>query len=160
MPDGNIVTPEIRDAERIQGFEANWTKPAEKVMRSSYRWKLVGNAVSVPVAKWIGEMLEAKPTWNPPLDIVRFKDKGPCPNSAFGNKIIGRFQANVSTFPVRTERIPLAGFLKYELKPLSVKATDGFINRLEKGTLRYPVEFRNALIEHLTLMKQQEEVRI
>ena len=29
MPDGRIVTPDIRDAEQLQGFDPDWTKPAE-----------------------------------------------------------------------------------------------------------------------------------
>ena len=73
MPDGTIVTPDIRDAERLQGFRANWTKPAEEVRRRGFRWKLVGNAVSVPVAKWIGDRL-ADPApnrpWGPPRGTV------------------------------------------------------------------------------------------
>ena len=57
--DGSISTPEIRDAERLQGFEADWTQPAigEQGVRKGHRWKLVGNAVSVPVARWVGERL-------------------------------------------------------------------------------------------------------
>ncbi len=58
MPDGEIVVPEIRDAERLQGFDADWTEPAAATSRrKGARWKLVGNAVSVPVARWVGERL-------------------------------------------------------------------------------------------------------
>src|SRR5262249_45526194 len=53
-----IVTPDIRDAERLQGFPAGWTLPATGYdVRSGKRWQLVGNAVSVPVANWIGSRL-------------------------------------------------------------------------------------------------------
>src|SRR5207245_2191293 len=53
MPNGKIVTPDISDAERLQGFPAGWTKRAQgKTSRIGARWKLVGNAVSVPVARW------------------------------------------------------------------------------------------------------------
>ena len=34
----------------LQGFPADWTRPAEAVARSSHRWKLVGNAVTVDMA--------------------------------------------------------------------------------------------------------------
>src|SRR5690606_19679397 len=57
LPDGRVVTPDIRDAERLQGFPADWTKVAETVARRSARWRLVGNAVSVPAADWIGKRL-------------------------------------------------------------------------------------------------------
>src|SRR5690606_35704194 len=42
LPNGRVVTPDIRDAERLQGFPADWTQPAETVARKSVRWKLVG----------------------------------------------------------------------------------------------------------------------
>ena len=54
LPDGRVVTPDLRDAERLQGFPTNWTKPAERVAKKGARWKLVGNAVSVPAAAWLG----------------------------------------------------------------------------------------------------------
>jgi DNA (cytosine-5)-methyltransferase 1 len=31
FPDGTVASPDIRDAERFQGFPADWTKPAEEV---------------------------------------------------------------------------------------------------------------------------------
>src|SRR5581483_4102304 len=57
--DGFIGLPDIRDAERLQGFEAGWTQPAlqDGTRRDGVRWKLVGNAVSVPVSRWVGERL-------------------------------------------------------------------------------------------------------
>ncbi|HWA43036.1 MAG TPA: DNA (cytosine-5-)-methyltransferase, partial [Hypericibacter adhaerens] len=54
LPSGSIIKPDIRDAERLQGFAEDWTAAAETVVRSGFRWGLVGSAVSVPVAKWIG----------------------------------------------------------------------------------------------------------
>jgi DNA (cytosine-5)-methyltransferase 1 len=54
LTNGVIVTPDIRDAERLQGFRANWTKPAESVGRASLRWSLVGNAVTKPVLRGSG----------------------------------------------------------------------------------------------------------
>ena len=33
LPSGDVITPDIRDAERFQGFPENWTKPAELVGR-------------------------------------------------------------------------------------------------------------------------------
>ena len=60
LPSGEVVTPDIRDAERLQGFPSGWTKPAERVAKKGSRWKLVGNAVSVPAAAWVGRRL-AKP---------------------------------------------------------------------------------------------------
>ncbi|MFM8818863.1 MAG: DNA cytosine methyltransferase, partial [Phycisphaerales bacterium] len=33
FPDGRLGTPDIRDAERMQGFPSGWTSPANKVVR-------------------------------------------------------------------------------------------------------------------------------
>ncbi|MCB9172970.1 MAG: DNA (cytosine-5-)-methyltransferase, partial [Ardenticatenales bacterium] len=59
-PREGIVTPTITDAEALQGFERGWTSPAEGVNRDRNgrsRWHLIGNAVSVPVSKWLGYRL-------------------------------------------------------------------------------------------------------
>ncbi len=59
-----IVTIDIRDAERLQGFPAGWSKPAEQENPGpGTRWRLVGNAVSVRVAAWVGRRLA---TWYVP----------------------------------------------------------------------------------------------
>src|SRR5215813_743471 len=53
-----VVVPSIDEAERMQGFRRGWTKPATTVSkREGTRWKLVGNAVTVGVSKWIGHRL-------------------------------------------------------------------------------------------------------
>lgn len=49
-----IVKPSIAAGERLQGFPSGWT---DAVNREGERWKLVGNAVTVPVAEWIGSRL-------------------------------------------------------------------------------------------------------
>lgn len=62
FPDGRFATPCIRDAERLQGFPTNWSRAAETAGRPSFRWTLVGNAVSVPAARWIGHQLMKGPS--------------------------------------------------------------------------------------------------
>ena len=59
LPNGEIVKPDIRDAERMQGFPVNWTLAAKGNHggRKTRRWGLVGNAVTVDVAEWIGKRL-------------------------------------------------------------------------------------------------------
>ena len=56
---GGICTPDIRDAERLQGFDADWTlvEGQDERRRNGQRWKMVGNAVSVPVFSWVGDRL-------------------------------------------------------------------------------------------------------
>src|SRR5262245_38452626 len=53
MPGGQVIKPDIRDAERLQGFPEGWTTSAPERLR----WSLVGNAVTVPVAQWLGRRL-------------------------------------------------------------------------------------------------------
>jgi DNA (cytosine-5)-methyltransferase 1 len=147
MPDGRIVTPDIRDAERMQGFEPDWTKPAEEIARATYRWKLVGNAVSVPVAEWLGRVLLGaagpRPGDRKPLSKLKA-----WPRAAYGSRG-ERFGVSISSWPVRCRSTPLAEFLAYEPRLLSLKAVVGFTKRLVNGGLRYPAAFLAALNAHI-----------
>jgi len=147
MPDGSVVTPSIRDAERLQGFPADWTQPAELVARSSARWKLVGNAVTVPVAAWIGRRLRNPGEYDHSWD--RTLAHGcPWPAAAW-NLGRGRHEAGeISMWPLAENRPSLTGFL-LEPTPLSAKATAGFLSRLRSSSLRRPAWFDAALAAHL-----------
>ena len=46
--------PTPLECERLQGFPDHWTAG----FSSTQRYKMIGNAVSVPVAKWLGERIE------------------------------------------------------------------------------------------------------
>ena len=147
LPDGRFVTPDIRDAERLQGFAVDWTRPAEGVRRGSFRWKLVGNAVSVPVAKWVGDRL-AKPGRFEVRDVRPVTQGRSWPTNAW-NLGDGRYTAALSEWPKRYKRKPLAEFLRFEPKPLSEKATAGFLSRTKRSRLRFPDGFIPALETHL-----------
>lgn len=151
LPDGRVVTPEIRDAERLQGFEPGWTEPAADVGRASLRWSLVGNAVSVPVAEWLGGRL-AKPGI---YDVNRDRDltkevRWPKAARFDGTE---RRRVEIGTFPLVRERAPLAQFLRFEGKPLSVRATRGFLSRTDRSTLRFVPGFLDRLRQHLSKME-------
>jgi len=147
LREGGIVLPKIRDAERLQGLSPGWTKPAEHADTSSYRWKLVGNAVSVPAAKWLGRGL-----LQPSVAYTRggkpFDDRGNWPPAAW-NIGDGRFEAPVSAWPVRREMKPLHEFLREETVPLSERATEGFLGRLVASRLHVDPQFIRALRRHL-----------
>lgn len=151
MPDGSLVKPDLRDVERMQGFRAGWTKPAEAVAKKGYRWKLVGNAVTVDVAEWLGEML-ARPGKYVPSGERRLYSGDPWPRAAF-NVGAGRFASSVSAWPVRRQAEPLASFLKFPAEPLSIKATAGFLSRARTGSLRFPPGFLDAVAAHLRRME-------
>jgi DNA (cytosine-5)-methyltransferase 1 len=153
LPSGEIVTPEIRDAERLQGFRENWTLPAERVVRRSARWKLVGNAVTVGVSAWIGRRLAAPGfydgTWDVPL-----RPGTPWPKAAW-NVGEGRFSADRSTWPIRRRSRPLHAFLKFPAGPLSLKAAEGFRSRTRTSSLRFPPGFLDAVDAHIRRMRQR-----
>jgi DNA (cytosine-5)-methyltransferase 1 len=156
MPNGDVVTPGIRNAERLQGFPADWTLPAERVARPGMRWKLVGNAVNVRVAEWIGRRLAKPGRYTPSLHDRAIKPHGPWPKAAYS--VAGqRFAADVSAWPVRRVYQDLAEFLEQDgLKPLSLKATRGFLARFEASTLSRPSGFVRALRRHIKLMEAAE----
>jgi len=157
LSNGEIVKPDIRDAERMQGFRAGWTSAAVNGGRESFRWKLVGNAVSVPVAKWLGERL-ANPRGFKLHDIQPVERPGRAWPKVAWNVGEGRKTASLSPYPVRRKRKPLSEFLQYETEPLSVRATAGFLKRTKKGSLRFPEGFIAAIEAHLVRVQQEAAV--
>ncbi|MDP9224642.1 MAG: DNA (cytosine-5-)-methyltransferase [Actinomycetota bacterium] len=154
MPDGEIVVPEIRDAERLQGFPSDWTKPAQLGNgRKGPRWKLVGNAVSVPVAEWVGRRLASPGAYDVSRDEV-VEPNQPWPTAAWGED--GRtYRANVSMWPVRRRYHHLLEFLRYPTPPLSERATAGFYSRASQSNLRFPAGFLSAIDAHLTRVRRK-----
>lgn len=138
--DGSITTPDVRDAERLQGFDAGWTNAVAEVagVRSSHRWKLIGNAVSVPVAQWVAGRLQARNGRVPQGEPLQ-RGVG-WPHAAWGHK--GRvFAAGVSAFPESRRPPSLREFLKYARKPLSHRAASGFLRRASVSSLRFEEGF-------------------
>lgn len=146
LPSGEIVTVGLRDAERLQGFRADWTLPAERVARPGMRWRLVGNAVSVPVADWLGRRL-ARPGRFVERAMMPLFPGARWPQVAW-NVGYGRFRADVSPWPVRRQPKLLHEFLR-ETEPLSARATAGFLSRARKSSLRFPPGFLDAVERHL-----------
>jgi len=157
LPSGEVVTPDIRDAERLQGFPAGWTKPAERVAKKGARWKLVGNAVSVPAAAWVGRRL-AKPGRILEFATSPMGESKRWPTAAW-NVGDGRMAVAASEWPVKKRYMSLDAFLKYERPPLSAKATSGFLRRTKVARLRFPPGFIDALKEHLRRMPPRARPR-
>lgn len=150
MPDGAIVTPDIRDAERLQGFPADWTQPTESVTRGTFRWKQVGNAVAVPVATWVGQRIGRPSSVACPAgERVESNKRWP-----FAAALIESEPTEViaSAWPIVSERPALTTFLEYPTRPLSARATLGFLQRLHKGNLRLERGFIDAIEAHLVRM--------
>lgn len=154
LPDGRIVTPSITDAERLQGFPRNWTRPATTSgRRSGPRWKLVGNAVSVPVAQWVGRRL-TKPA--KPCTRWRRSTQGRWPRAAWGEGRKTYEAVDLSHWPVSYKYKRLAGFLDDDPALLSLRATRGFRDRTRKSSLRFREDFLKAVDAHIERMATLE----
>lgn len=152
LPDGRVVRPSIRDAERLQGFEADWTAPAELAGKPSMRWGLVGSAVSVPVAEWLGSRLREPGTHDSSRDIA-FPLSGKVPRAArFDGR--RRYGVRIGPDPLGVMPPPLSAFLENvdDLPPLSLRATLGFLSRTRRARLRFEPGFIEAVERHAARM--------
>lgn len=147
LRDGSIVTPDLRDAERLQGFSANWTKPAESQGTRGSRWRLVGNAVTTNVSEWLGHAL-ANGQSPGPENTEALKKSDPWPAAAMGHDGV-RFAVAASKWPKKGKVKSIEEFLRYEPRPLSYRATSGFWERLQASPLNYPANFAKALKAHI-----------
>jgi DNA (cytosine-5)-methyltransferase 1 len=155
FPGGFIATPDLRDAERLQGFDVDWTAPAATSgRRNGVRWKLVGNAVSVPVARWVGERLLDPQPYEETADPV-LSEGSPWPKAAWGRSGEVR-RSDLSVWPVRRPYEHLSEFLQFDPIPLSGRATDGFLRRTHASSLRFPKGFLDDVAAHLETARGEE----
>ncbi len=132
----------------MQGFDADWTAPAQQVTRAGHRWKLVGNAVTVDVATWIGEQFAIR---NGRIDLPS-TDVTPdrsWPRVAWNVGEGRRTTKALGPWPVARQSPPLTRFLQHEGRLLSERATRGFLGRFRNSTLTRPDGFMEALEAHL-----------
>ncbi len=152
-PGQAIVTPTITDAEALQGFPVGWTEPAQHHSRASLRWKLVGNAVTVGVAEWLGRHL-AEPADPVPMPNKTLPEGARWPTAAWGSAG-DRWTLDMSLWPEQRPYQHLRDVVDTGLaKPLSLRATTGFHDRLMRSRLRYPEAFALALKSHIEYMEQ------
>jgi DNA (cytosine-5)-methyltransferase 1 len=151
-----VVLPDIRDAERLQGFAADWTAPADHSKRGARtnRWKLVGNAVSTPVAGWAGKRIVACNDYDERKG-APIAEGSRWPAAAWGVGGV-RQSVEVSMWPVAYPRPHLHEFLEHEARPLSARATAGFLARAERGNLRIPEDLISECRDHLNEMTEQQ----
>jgi DNA (cytosine-5)-methyltransferase 1 len=143
-----LVTPGIEDAERLQGFPAGWTAAAveDAGSRRGHRWKLAGNAVSVPVAEWLGSQLTGPGSYDAAGD--RALQPGDAwPSAAWGRDGVA-YGAEIGQWPTLRPYQHLEGFLR-DPAPLSQRATAGFLRRAEASSLRFAAGFLDDVRDHL-----------
>lgn len=141
-----IVTPDIRDAERLQGFRSGCTDayfPNARKSSVGARWKLVGNAIPVPLAAWIGKRL-VSPNGVPSELVAEPWDGRVWPNAAYGDGS-RVFAVEISEWPVRRKWVGLEQFLRYPPSALSSRACAGFHSRAVSGKLNFTDGFLAAV---------------
>lgn len=139
-----VFTPDVRDAERLMGFPVDWTEPAGS---ERHRLKLLGNAVSVPITQWLSQRIQTPGPYQAREDRVLEPDDK-WPKAAWS--MDGRTHASaVTEWPIQKSVVRLSDFLRYEPKPLSKKATAGFLGRAQKSSLRFHPGFLKDLEHYL-----------
>jgi DNA (cytosine-5)-methyltransferase 1 len=156
-PGRGLVKPSIEDAELMQGFDRGWTDVDHlSARRNGPRWKLIGNAVTVGVSRWVGSRLA-----EPADPIVDFREwtpgLGSWPAAAAGAN--GRIEVpeSITEFPEHAAYSHLSHIVDTSnADALSLRAAKGFWNRLQQGNLgRYP-GFRSAVQEHIEVLERND----
>jgi len=143
FPDGEVLMPSLGGCERLQGFPRGWTDPAANGEKKDPRWRLVGNAVSVPVAQWVGERINM-PGEVGDYELANQDTWHRWPDAAWN--IDGRRVGVVaSDKPFLTELPSISSFRDETWTRLSDRALNGFINRAVAGGLKMPEGFIAAL---------------
>jgi DNA (cytosine-5)-methyltransferase 1 len=132
----NFFSPGIRDAERLQGFKAGWTSAAAEHSSDRIRWRLIGNAVSVPIAKWIGGRIVAMNSGSLRCAAMPEGQSSKRHNMAWGGPGKRPTQVYIDLEgPAKPKRATLVNFDFVDATPLSTRAASGFLSRLVESPL-------------------------
>lgn len=142
-----FFVPGISDAERLQGLRSGWTSPAEDTPTGARsRWRLVGNAVSVPVTRWLGKRLSSFQSGairQVDLPLQKFQRQH---NIAWGGPGVKPVQSYLTVEgPRRPKRSLISDFKFRDQRPLSVRAAKGFLERLLDSPLIVDPKFKKDL---------------
>jgi DNA (cytosine-5)-methyltransferase 1 len=157
LPDGRLGMPSLADCERLQGFSAGGTAAARTDNKSrDGRWRLVGNAVSVPVACWIAKRLVALRPLGVEPEVVPIRRGNSWVTAAFN--IDGARMGFRAGALVGSRSTPdLLDVIRDELQPLSARAINGFLSRAKEGGLKFPPGFLCRIATCLQERKQLEK---
>lgn len=142
--------PSIHDAERLQGFDVDWTAPVqENGFKNSLRWKLLGNAVNTRVSSWIaGRIMNPNGLVFNDASIIGRQNKKWSKAGISRNGL--SYAVAASAYPNGIDFMPILDYLQEPLTPLSLKATLGFRRRVLESTLiTYPNGFVESLNNYL-----------
>jgi len=146
-PGHRLVVPRVTSGERLQGFPSGWTRAAASKGKD-HRWKLIGNAVTVGVAEWIGQQL-AQPGIHAeaPASVL---DRGRRWPAAGWGGAGEAFSSAATSWPRALPHQDLASILTGdEAVPLSLRAALGFRSRLDQSGREVDPDFRRDLVAHI-----------
>jgi DNA (cytosine-5)-methyltransferase 1 len=136
-----LVKPSITDAEQLQGFPVGWTAVADSGPRKGPRWKLVGNAVTVGVAEWLGERLGSPGEYDGSGD-TQLGSGDRWPTAAWGSAG-ERWRSPLSKWPRHGPYRHLTDLLDLQAAtPLSHRAAAGFLERMGRAKLVFDESFK------------------
>lgn len=153
FPDGEVLMPSIEACEALQGFPRGWTD-LEFGTKRSPRWSMVGNAVSVPAARWLAKRIDS-PGEMLPLPTRRLSAEATWPDAAYGNSD-GHFAVEASERPSDVAAPSIEMFRDTSWKSLSARALRGYLSRASEGGLRFPEGFIDALDKALVRQEYQQ----
>ncbi len=142
FPDGEVLMPSLSSCEELQGFPRGWTNTGE-VLPKRPEWRLVGNAVSVPVAHWVASRIKT------PGAVLEYEQKeiveGKKWPEAAWNVSGKRIGVSASDQPIVMARPSISSFRNGDWTRLSDRALNGFTDRVIAGGLYTPPGFVDAL---------------
>ncbi|MFS8084250.1 MAG: DNA cytosine methyltransferase [Acidobacteriota bacterium] len=142
--DGEVLMPSLLGCERLQGFPADWTHAANPTGGTKDpRWRLLGNAVSVPVAQWVAERIK-NPGIVLELEQVPSAEWQRWPDAAW-NVGEGRVGVTATDRPAVVDSLSISELRDGSWTRLSNRALNGFIARASGGGLWMPEGFLDAL---------------
>lgn len=142
FPDGEVLMPSLAACEALQGFPKGWTSVGEVASRRP-EWRMVGNAVSVPVAHWVASRIK-DPGTVLEFEKAEIAEGRKWPDAAWN---VGGDRTGIiaSDKPIAIGAPSISSFREDEWSLLSDRALNGFIDRVMKGGLKTPAGFLEAL---------------
>ncbi|MGH8899817.1 MAG: DNA cytosine methyltransferase [Egibacteraceae bacterium] len=154
-----LVTPSVTDAEQLQGFPPEWTAAACNGRGRGPRWKLVGNAVTVGVARWVGDRLARPGRYDSSKD-RELARADRWPHAAWGRDG-RRWAAHASLWPRHDSYRHIGDLMDlHAAEPLSRRAAAGFWERMNRSQLRFVEDFRLDVKEHVEITDGQTRLAV
>ena len=151
-----LIYPTIEHAEALQGFPPGWTEAACTSRRNGPRWKLVGNAVTVGVSRWLERRLTDPGDPVVELDGPQVQTKWP--DAAWGDST-GEWTVDVSHWPERHDYAGLLSIVDPDAcEPMSQRAAAGFLTRAERGSLNFVDGFLDDVRDHSGQMQLEDRL--